>query len=853
MKQQDTSSLRRSVTFSIVLTMFFLIVIIVTVTNLIQNYTHNQYEKEHTVQVYSSVERTIEHYVKEYRFIAKRIIKTTDLVELLKKKDRETIYKLFKHKWELMHEEEPLLRVMHFHLKDGSSFLRMHNPEVFGENLIEARPMLREIHHSHQITSGYETGKHGSLYRVITPVFDEKQTYIGALELGLDINFIVRELHEINNMHGLIFLKDDKSTLLKNLNTLTIDGYKLNSEPMEEFKVISKALTTLNFDKDDVVISAGEKQYNIHAFTLNDFQGQPKVKILIFHKTVKKISYEEFILALQSVLILLSLALLIWFVYRRINNYEKIVSNLYEEQIKQIEDSKNELKLSEAYLQGVLEVIPNIMIITDGKKISGANSAMLKFTGFNTFEEFKQKHECICDFFIEEANCLLPMVENLNWMEYIISKPNKIHEVSMIKDGEQYRFIVQAKQMGMNDIKRGGVVTFTDITEIEEIKMKLDNNNRILLENEEKFKAITNSALDAIIMLDNRGRLIFWNPKAKDMLGYEEDEIMGKDFHKIVAPKAFHEASKVAYEKFARTGEGAVLGQILELSAIKKGGHEFPISLVLSGVQIDGEWHGIGFMRDITERNKLQSEIKQKDEIMLAQSRQAAMGDMISMIAHQWRQPITAIGMGAQNLQLDIELDDIDPKRFDTKLSKIVELTTFLSKTIDDFRDFLKPNKKPDTSMLSKILNGALAIVGKSLENNNITLKYSLQSNVEITTYSNEVIQVLINIINNAKDIMKIKEIDDGIIKLNISHDEETAKFEICDNAGGIPEDILPRIFEPYFSTKEEKGGTGLGLYMSKMIVQKHLKGIISAHNSAEGACFSITIPLMHDEGDLDD
>ena len=161
----------------------------------------------------------------------------------------------------------------------------------------------------------------------------------------------------------------------------------------------------------------------------------------------------------------------------------------------------------------------------------------------------------------------------------------------------------------------------------------------------------------------------------------------------------------------------------MELSAIRKGGDEFPVSLVLSGVQIDREWHGIGFMRDITEHKKLQNELKEKDEIMLAQSRQAAMGDMISMIAHQWRQPITAIGMGAQNMQLDIEMDEIDPERFDRKLNNIVEQTNFLSKTIDDFRDFLKPNKKPSTHTLSKIVEGALNIVEKSLENNNITLE----------------------------------------------------------------------------------------------------------------------------------
>ena len=257
-----------------------------------------------------------------------------------------------------------------------------------------------------------------------------------------------------------------------------------------------------------------------------------------------------------------------------------------------------------------------------------------------------------------------------------------------------------------------------------------------------------------------------------------------------------------------------------------------------------------------TLEQRVNSEIEKnakKDTIMMAQSRQAAMGDMISMIAHQWRQPITAIGMGAQNIQLDIELEDIDTKRFDMKLTKIVEQTEFLSKTIDDFRNFLKPNKKPSSCMFCKIAEDTLTIIGKSLENNNITLEKSYEDDLEITTFRNEVIQVLLNIINNSKDVMKIKEMDDGIIWLNISHNDEMAIFKICDNAGGIPDDILPRIFEPYFTTKEEKGGTGLGLYMSQMIVEKHLKGTIKAQNIDNGLCMRVSIPLNIDKGNLDD
>ncbi len=235
---------------------------------------------------------------------------------------------------------------------------------------------------------------------------------------------------------------------------------------------------------------------------------------------------------------------------------------------------------------------------------------------------------------------------------------------------------------------------------------------------------------------------------------------------------------------------------------------------------------------------------REKERIMLAQSRQAAMGDMVSMIAHQWRQPITAIGMSAQNMQLDIDLDEVDMPRMRSKLQYIVDQTGYLSKTIDDFRDFLKPNKATTTCSPAGLIEGTVRIVGKSLENNSITLITTYESTPPITTYCNEVIQVLLNLLNNAKDIFKINGRSDGRIDLRFYEKGGMGCFEVRDNAGGIPPDVMPRIFEPYFSTKEARGGTGLGLYMSQKIVEKNLGGSIRAENSGGGACFTVCIPL---------
>ncbi|NOR57356.1 MAG: histidine kinase, partial [Sulfurimonas sp.] len=119
-------------------------------------------------------------------------------------------------------------------------------------------------------------------------------------------------------------------------------------------------------------------------------------------------------------------------------------------------------------------------------------------------------------------------------------------------------------------------------------------------------------------------------------------------------------------------------------------------------------------------------------------------------------------------------------------------------------------------------------------------------------TYYSEVIQVLLNIINNSKDIILLKNMSDGAIEIKTDSDDEYVYIEVCDNAGGIPEDVLPRIFEPYYTTKDEKGGTGLGLYMSKMIVEKHLKGTIVSTNINGGACFTLSLPLNSNYGEED-
>ena len=245
------------------------------------------------------------------------------------------------------------------------------------------------------------------------------------------------------------------------------------------------------------------------------------------------------------------------------------------------------------------------------------------------------------------------------------------------------------------------------------------------------------------------------------------------------------------------------------------------------------------------EFNNMMQKVQDKEDMIIAQSRHAAMGEMISMIAHQWRQPITAIAMGANNIILDVELDELKPESAKKSALAISEQTQHLSKTIDDFKNFFRPNKHIDKVFVNDIIEESFHIIGKSLENNGIAVKKIYSSKVEISLFSRELLQVLINIIKNAKEALIDNNIEDPLITIKTNDRDENIDISICNNGKGIDDEIMKSIFEPYFTTKSEKTGTGLGLYMSRTIVQKHLHGTLLAKNiESGGVCFNISIPI---------
>ena len=236
----------------------------------------------------------------------------------------------------------------------------------------------------------------------------------------------------------------------------------------------------------------------------------------------------------------------------------------------------------------------------------------------------------------------------------------------------------------------------------------------------------------------------------------------------------------------------------------------------------------------------------QKDKQLLEQSKMAQMGEMIGNIAHQWRQPLSTISTVASGGKINQEVGILNNEDIPKNMDIIVSNAQYLSETIDTFRDFIKEEKVKKDIVLQERLDESIKLVKASIENNHIKLinEIEYEPSIHLTLIAEELSQVIINILNNAKDAIVQRKIDDGYIKIKTKQKSNFVQISIEDNAGGIKAENLPKIFDPYFTTKHKFKGTGLGLYMSKIIIEKHLDGQIYAKNSSIGAVIVIELPI---------
>jgi len=244
---------------------------------------------------------------------------------------------------------------------------------------------------------------------------------------------------------------------------------------------------------------------------------------------------------------------------------------------------------------------------------------------------------------------------------------------------------------------------------------------------------------------------------------------------------------------------------------------------------------------------KLFDKIELQQKLLIQQSKHSAMGEMTSMLAHQWRQPLNIISSLIQEIEIKKEMKILKDEEFFKNTKEIKNTLTHMSLTINDFSDFFKPNKLKNKFYIDKAIKESIKLIEKRLEKYNIKCKVSLykvknDSDLLIKSFENEFKNVVVNLLNNSIDAFSLKSIDNKLIEINIFSNKKEIKIDFIDNAGGINENISNSLFEPYVTTKEDLNGSGLGLYMSKIIIEQNMKGSIIAKNIDKKAVFSLVL-----------
>ncbi|XOB62562.1 sensor histidine kinase [Campylobacterota bacterium DY0563] len=528
--------------------------------------------------------------------------------------------------------------------------------------------------------------------------------------------------------------------------------------------------------------------------------------------------------------------------------------------------------LSEVIYTGLLrftKVDEKLFNISKKSKIEQAQIRQkLYLQTINRFNTLKKRNIISINYILPDNTVFLKMINPLDYgnkvsdkretLKYVQEHKVPISSYEIGKFGSGYRFVYPIIK---NNIYLGLIsLTFSEEAITESLMKQYDVLSNFIIKKEnfdEDYLKNSNIYKDAHFsgFVHNKNIL---------------EDLKNESKKKIVDMKPSYEVSKKLYELGQQTKSSSIfvnekdsIVTIIPIYHTISKKYEGFISIISKGETINllnNNYYTILFLfiflylsvmllflqqkiKTILDK-ELTQEIIKKDQQLLEQAKMAQMGEMIGNIAHQWRQPLSAISTIASGLKLNYEFGMLQEDDIPKNMDLIVDNTKYLSKTIDTFRDFIKEKRVEKEVIIQDRIEESLKIIQASLENNHIKLIKNIdyQTPVKYRMIPEELAQVIINILNNAKDAIIHKKIKDGWIKISLIIKDNKILITIEDNAKGIDEENLIKIFDPYFTTKHQSQGTGLGLYMSKTIIEKHLGGKLIVENSENGAVFTIEL-----------
>ena len=536
--------------------------------------------------------------------------------------------------------------------------------------------------------------------------------------------------------------------------------------------------------------------------------------------------------------------------------------------LRNVKIGENALKKERDFVSAVLDTAGALVIVLDAAgRILRFNKACESATGY-VLSEAEGKY--IWELFLapEEAQLFRNFIE-----QPVVQLGQKSTESWLISKTGKRKLIDWAITVLVNEEseREHVILAGIDITKRRTAEEELKKSV-------ERYRSLYNKTPVMLHSFDSEGRVVSVSEYWLDIMGYESLEVIGCRFVEFLTDASRIYFEEVIFPNVLKTGCCRETGCEL----LKKSGEKMDVLISIEAERNDSGdiIRSLAVMVDITDRKRAQLEIEElnkslalraaeiaeancqleklnnsleeklRDEVkknrnmdfmLIEQSRLAAMGEMIGNIAHQWRQPLNAVSLIIQDLEESYEYGEFSEEYLKASVRQAMDVIAHMSQTINDFRNFFKPNKEVLHFSVKETIQRAINFVAGSLNDCNIRLDVDMENDVFVCGQPNEYSQVILNILNNAREACIGRQVADAKIAVYLDKEGEKSVVTITDNAGGIPEEIIGKVFDPYFSTKES-GGTGIGLYMSKTIIEKHMKGCLSVRNSGSGAEFRIEV-----------
>jgi len=443
----------KNIKYQIILTLSALILIvssIITIYNLYHEYQENKRKlSEAYNQVHRTYHETIQDTIHFYSSRAEANLRSPGIIEAFKKRDHQQLYKLIRPRWEVMQGENPWLVVMQFHNADGTSLLRLHQPNVYGDNIASQRSMVAYAHKNTQSVSGFEEGRQGLAYRILVPAFD-KGVYVGSVEFGIAAPYFTDKIRRFAGYDSFFFVNQNALGMFGRISQSIRIGNHVGIDIPSKFRPLIHNYAREHSKLENGVITHSGQTYEVNVLRVDDYRSKP-IGTIMFIRSASDFKAHVRHMIVASTLIVLILMLISALIVDRIHTFVT-----------------QKMSFQERYSQMILDSVPSPVIVTNGEHLIAANNSFLGYFQYPNVEGFKQEHLCVCEFF-EEGDTdeyLMPMRNDQRWTEYMLEHPLKIHKAKITINGHTTIFEVRISVLKVNDETRY-VVIFNDISTLQ--------------------------------------------------------------------------------------------------------------------------------------------------------------------------------------------------------------------------------------------------------------------------------------------------------------------------------------------------------------------------------------------------